>query len=305
MSNALTIDFTKEGEAGYRRIFARSPQLTSLAAGWDGICFGYDYMPPGETVEVVSLQHTIAIFTHTSKSQIAERSIDGRFRREQIANGNMVMVPAQVGCRSRWFEWGGVMFFGFDSSKMTQAIDIDRVELIPQFALNDPLVHQIGLSLKTALEQYGSASRLYGESLSNALIVHVLQHYSTRRPLIQEYTNGLSQSHLRCVVDYIHAHLDQDLSLGELAAIAKMSPHYFSQLFKQATGVTPHQFVIRARVERAKEFLIVGKLSIAEVAKQVGFVDQSHLHRHCKKLLGVTPRMVQQSSPITLCHKTE
>ena len=292
----LTIDFAKEGEAGYQRVFARSPQLTSRAAGWDGICFGYDYMPPGETAEVFSQQHTLAIFTHTSRFQVAERSIDGKFHREQVANGNMVLVPARVGCQSRWFDWGGVMFFGFDSSKMTQAIDLDQVELIPQFALNDPLVHQIGLALKTVLERDGSASRLYGESLSNALIVHLLQHYSTRRVFIQEYTNGLSQTRLRCVIDYIHAHLDQDLSLSELSAIAKMSPHYFSQLFKQSTGVTPHQFVIRARVERAKELLIAGKWSIAQVAKQVGFVDQSHLHRHCKKLLGVTPRMLQQSS---------
>ncbi|MBD1845406.1 helix-turn-helix transcriptional regulator [Cyanobacteria bacterium FACHB-63] len=296
MSNALTIDFAKEGEAGYRRIFARSPQLTSLAAGWDGVCFGYDYMPPGETTEVFSLQHTLAIFTHTAKSQMAERSIDGKFHREQVANGNMVLVPAGIGCQSRWFDWGGVMFFGFDSIKIAQAVEgIDLTELLPQFALNDPLVYQIGLSLKTVLERDQVASRLYAESLSNALIVHLLQHYSAQRLSIRDYANGLSQARLRCVLDYIQVHLDQDLSLGELAAIAKMSPHYFLQLFKQSTGVTPHQFVIRARVERAKELLIAGRLPIAEVAKQVGFVDQSHLHRHCKKLLGITPKMIQNS----------
>lgn len=296
MSNALTIDFAREGEAGYRRIFARSPQLTSLAAGWDGVCFGYDYMPPGETAEVFSLQHTLAIFTHMNPSQIAERSIDGKFRCEQVADGNMVLIPAQMGCRSRWFDWGGVMFFGFDSLKTAQVIEEgDLTELLPQFALNDPLVYQIGLSLKTVLERDRVASRLYAESLFNTLIVHLFQHYSAQRPLIREHTNGLSQVRLRCVVDYIHAHLDQDLSLGELSAIAKMSPHYFLQLFKQSTGVTPHQFVIRARVERAKELLIAERLPIAEVAKQVGFVDQSHLHRHCKKLLGVTPKMIQNS----------
>lgn len=293
----VTIDFAKEGEAGYRRVFARSPQLTSLRADWNGICYGYDYMPPGETAEISSVQHTLAIFTHTNKLQVAERSIDGKFHREQVANGNMLLVPAQVGCQSRWFDWGGVMFFGFDPDRITQAVyeACNHVELIPQFALNDPLVHQIGLSLKAILERDSSASQLYAESLSTALIVHVLEHYSTRRPLLREYANGLSQYQLRSVVDYIDAHLDQNLSLSELSAIVKMSPHYFSQLFKQATGVTPHQFVIRARVERAKELLKNGKLPIAEVAKQVGFVDQSHLHRHCKKLLGITPRMMQNS----------
>ncbi|MBE9010195.1 helix-turn-helix transcriptional regulator [Pseudanabaenaceae cyanobacterium LEGE 13415] len=291
----MLLDFAKEGLSGYQRVFDRPPQLTSIATGWNGIGFGYDYMPPGETTEVVSMQHTLAIFTHTSQSQCAERSIDGRFHREQVANGNMVLVPAGIGCQSRWFEWGGVIFFSFDPPKLQEAIEHFHIELIPQFALDDPLVYQIGLSLKTILEQDGFESRLYGETLTNALIVHLAEHYSNRKVLIQEYANGLSQPRLRCVVDYIEAHLDQDLGLSELAAITKMSPHYFSQLFKQATGVTPHQFVIRARVERAKELLVKGEMSIAEVAKQVGFVDQSHLHRHCKKLLGVTPRMIQRS----------
>ncbi|GAP98200.1 AraC family transcriptional regulator [Leptolyngbya sp. NIES-2104] len=288
----MLIDFAKEGVSGYQRVFDRAPELTSVATGWDGIGFGYDYMPPGETTEVISMQHTLAIFTHTSKSQWAERSIDGKFHREQVANGNMILVPAQVGCQSRWFDWGGVIFFSFDPFKVHQAIEHSHIELIPQFALNDPLVHQIGLSLKLILERDSFVSRLYGESLTNTLIIHLAEYYSTRRISIQEYTTDLSR--FRSVIDYIYAHLDQDLGLSELAAIAKMSPHYFSQLFKQATGLTPHQFVIRARVERAKELLIRG-MSIAEVAKQVGFVDQSHLHRHCKKLLGVTPRMIQKS----------
>lgn len=288
----MLINFAKEGVSAYQRVFDRSPQLTSVATGWNGVGFGYDYMPPGETAEVFSVQHTLAIFTHTSNVQQAERSIDGKFQREHVANGNMILVPAQVGCQSRWFDWGGVIFFGFDPLTLNQAIE-QPLELIPQFALNDPLVHQIGLSLKLVLKRDSCVSRLYGESLTNTLMVHLAEHYSTRRIIVQEYTTD--RSRFRSVIDYIHAHLDQDLGLSELAAIAKMSPHYFSQLFKQAIGVTPHQFVIRARVERAKELLVKGERSIAEVAKQVGFVDQSHLHRHCKKLLGVTPRMIQKS----------
>ena len=70
-----------------------------------------------------------------------------------------------------------------------------------------------------------------------------------------------------------------------------MSPHYFSQLFKESTGITPHQYVIRCRIDRAKDLLKQGKLSIAEIAKEVGFVDQSHLHRHFKRLVGVTPKL--------------
>lgn len=293
----LKINIAEEKETAYRRVFQRSPQLTSLAAGWQGIYFAYDFMPPGETPEVISTLHGIAVFTHTNKSQVAERSINGQFHREQVADGNMVIVPAHMSCQSRWFDYGGVIFFSVEPALMAhavhEAVNPDQIELLPQFATSDPFIHQAAISLKTVLEQEGSASRLYGEAVSNALIVHTLQHYSTRRPMLKVYENGLSHYRLRQVMDYIQSHLEQDLSLNELSAIAQMSPHYFSQLFKQSTGVTPHQFVIRARVERARELLISRKWSIAEVAKMVGFVDQSHLHRHCKRLLGVTPRMIQ------------
>ena len=301
MANAKTlgVDFAREKEAGYQRVFARSPQLTSFVAGWRGIYFGYDYMPPGETPEVVAKQHSIAIFTDMSTPRQAERSLDGIFQREQVVEGDIVIAPANIGCRSRWEAPGGVIFFGIEPAVLAhavyEAINPECIELLPHFATADPLVYQIGLSLKAVLEQDGAASRLYGETMANALIVHLLQHYSAERPVIRSYADGLSRHRLRQVIEYIHEHLDCDLSLVELAAIAQMSPHYFSQLFKQSVRMTPHQYVIRARVESAKELLAQGNLTIAEVAKSVGFVDQSHLHRHLKRLMGVTPKVLQRS----------
>ncbi|MEL6166985.1 MAG: AraC family transcriptional regulator, partial [Cyanobacteria bacterium J06628_3] len=89
-------------------------------------------------------------------------------------------------------------------------------------------------------------------------------------------------------------YLDSDLSLNQLASSVQMSPHYFSRLFKETTGFTPHQYVINCRVKRAKELLKQGKLSIAEIAKEVGFVDQSHLHRYFKRKVGITPKQFSQ-----------
>jgi AraC family transcriptional regulator len=144
------------------------------------------------------------------------------------------------------------------------------------------------------LENNPKGSRLYAETMANALAVHLLQNYSAHQPILREYTGGLSSRQLRQVIDYINGHLDRDLGLAELAAVVQMSPHYFTRLFKQSTGLTPHQYVIRRRVERAKELLFKGELSIAEVAYSVGFANQSHLNRHLKRLLGVTPRYIRQ-----------
>lgn len=297
-SKPLTVDFGKEKEAAYQRIYSRSPQLTSLKAGWRGVYFGCDYMPPGETPEVIAKQHCIATFTNVVDTGKAERSIGGIQRQEQVADGDILIVPANVGCRSRWEAASNVMFFGIDPAifahAIHEAVDPDRIELLPHFATPDPLVHQMGQSLKTALETFGSMSRLYGETMISALSVHLTQHYCAQRPHLRDYADGLPNHRLQQVRDYIAAHLDRDLSLLELANLAQMSCHYFSQLFKRSTGLSPHQYVIRARVERAKALLMQGDLSIAEVAKAVGFVDQSHLHRHVKQLTGVTPKVLQQ-----------
>jgi AraC family transcriptional regulator len=94
------------------------------------------------------------------------------------------------------------------------------------------------------------------------------------------------------VVDYIHDNLDQHLTLAELAFIAKMSIYHFSRTFKLFAGITPHQYVLNARVERAKDLLIQGKLSLSEIATRVGFFDQSHFTRAFKRSVGTTPQVL-------------
>lgn len=291
---SLKVDFSKEKEAGYQRVYSRSPLLTSLATEWKGVYFAYDYLPPGEMPEVVSKQHAIGIFSEMPTSAQVERTIDGYFRQEWVRQGDLVITPAGAGHRAIWDVAGGAMMLGFEpfifARAVYEVVDGDRLELVPHFATPDPLVYQIGLALKATLENYGTSSRLYAETMINALVVHLLQHYSTRKPILPEYSGGLTQERLQQVIEYIQTNLDRNISLEELANIAQMSSHYFCQLFKQSTGITPHQYALRCRVTKAKELLQQGNLAIAEVAQRVGFVDQSHLNRHCKRLLGVTPK---------------
>jgi AraC family transcriptional regulator len=101
------------------------------------------------------------------------------------------------------------------------------------------------------------------------------------------YPNVFARSPL---LDYINNHLDQNLGLEELAAIAQLSQYHFSRTFKRSTGMSPHQYVIQQRVERAKLLLREKKMSICEVAIACGFTHQSHLNRHFKRLTGVTPK---------------
>ncbi|WP_019505036.1 AraC family transcriptional regulator [Pleurocapsa sp. PCC 7319] len=295
---SLSINFSKEKEEGYKRIFKRSPLVSSMSVGWNDLVIAYDQYPPGEIPKISVKQHCLGIYTNMPSFVQTERTINGRLVREQNIQGDCVIVPANTSHQVAWNHEGGALTIAINPTVFAQTIyevvDPDCVELLPQFATPDPLIYQIGVALKSVLTKHGTSSRLYAETLINALILHLLEHYSTNRPNLSECIAGkLPKYKLQQVIDYIYAYLDRDLSLKELGTVVQMSPQYFSQLFKETTGITPHQYVIRCRIERAKGLLKQG-LSIAETATQVGFVDQSHLHRHFKRLMGVTPKTFSQ-----------
>jgi AraC family transcriptional regulator len=91
-------------------------------------------------------------------------------------------------------------------------------------------------------------------------------------------------------VEYIRDQLDTDLTVSGIAQAVYMSPYHFTRLFKESTGQSPHQYVVEARVRKAKELLTTGKFTISEAAYHVGFVDQSHLTRHFKRVFGLPPK---------------
>jgi AraC family transcriptional regulator len=94
-------------------------------------------------------------------------------------------------------------------------------------------------------------------------------------------------------MEYFQENLQQDIKLIELSTIAQMSPYHFLRLFKQTLNFTPHQYIFQCRIEKAKFLLQHSQLSIAAIASQVGFCDQSHPTRCFKRSIGVTPKQFQ------------
>jgi AraC-like DNA-binding protein len=94
---------------------------------------------------------------------------------------------------------------------------------------------------------------------------------------------------VRRVAQYIQANLRQDLRLAQLSAVVHMSPYHFSRLFKRSTGVPPHRFLVRHRIEQACALLAARNVSIAEVARTVGFRTPSHFTTTFRRITGMTP----------------
>jgi AraC family transcriptional regulator len=153
----------------------------------------------------------------------------------------------------------------------------------------------MGLALKAELEAGGADTRLYAESMATALSVHLLRRYSSRQPEIRDYPGGLPKYKLREAIAYIQEHLDQNLTLAELSSAVQMSSHYFASLFKQSTGLTPHQYVTKCRIEKAKQLLLQRELTIVEICQEVGFQNQSHFTRVFRQHTMTTPKVYRDT----------
>ena len=238
-------------------------------------------------------QIKIAVPLEDSSIQVNWQTVSGDRKYQSIQAGQVSIVPALLPREIIWKQESELISIYLTPHLIANATEdiSSEIEIVDNWTATDPLILQLGLALRSQLQQ-GDLEQLYVESMANFLAVHLLKHYSATQKTIREREGGLPKHKLSQAIDYIQAYLEQDLSLNDLAALVQMSPHYFARLFKQSTGFPPHQYIIRCRVERAKQLLLQGELTIAQIAYAVGFAHQSHLNRHFKRWLGVTPKML-------------
>jgi AraC family transcriptional regulator len=206
--------------------------------------------------------------------------------------GAVSLLPA--GIPSRWRSSGGRDLLqiylepGLVARVAAEEFGLDpaRLTVPPLDALDLPRLRAAMWAVDAELTAGGAGGRLAAESLAVNLVRSIL---APRQPTPRRY-DRLPRGKLRAVVEYVEEHLDAGPTLEQMAAITRLSPNYFASQFKRATGLTPHQYVLARRVERAKQLLESGDdFSLAEVAAHAGFSDQSQFSHHFKRIVGVTP----------------
>jgi AraC family transcriptional regulator len=154
---------------------------------------------------------------------------------------------------------------------------------------HDERIEEIAKQLLAGIESDPRASRLYIESLTHQLAMHLLRHYSAPGLTVGKPSLKLSQRKLCHAIEFIEANLSQDLTHSQLAAAAAMSPSHFAHAFRQATGLPPHRYVLNRRIEHAKTLLRHTDLPITEIAQIVGCCSHSNFTALFHKATGVAP----------------
>jgi AraC family transcriptional regulator len=229
-----------------------------------------------------------------------EERLDGRVYRTSGARGDVAFVPA--GTPAEFLALKSEpqpvesITIGLDPDFLRRVaegseIDPDGFELVGTLGGRDPEIERVGAALLSEAENDRPFGGLYADALASLLAVHLLRHHSSLgRATAREPGGTLPGAVLRRVTDYVEGNLAEGLTLEDISAVARMSPFHFSRLFKASTGLSPHRYVLERRVERAKGLLAGTGLPLHEVASLCGFADQSHLARHFRRRLGVTPR---------------
>jgi AraC family transcriptional regulator len=267
---------------------------SSINRGWQGISCWQQVNPTLHEVVLPPMPtHHIPVQCD-GLTRIRQRR-EGRLHEAIWRTNDMAVVPC--GDPSAWTIETRSDIIHIDLDKaLIDKVALEAFDTDPAVFALRPLVHaqdmEIGLIAQMLLRELGDEpmdGHFYAESLANVLAVHLVSKYSNLSKKLMLPRGGLPKHLLIRTVDYLEAHLDEGASLEQLGDMTGYSIWHFSRLFKRSTGLSPHQYLIELRLERAKHLLASTEANIADVAQQVGLADQSHLARLFRAHVGVTP----------------
>src|SRR5580704_16609590 len=204
-------------------------------------------------------------------------------------------------CHRHEGEWVGLMNVrhlqvGISDAALMASSDgaYGEVELHPSRKFADPRLSALVAAARAEMVAGFPSGRLFLDSVEQAMAVTLVEGHAVRHRPVQIYRGGLGSARLRRIKELVHAKMGDDLSLDEMAQSAGLSPAHFARMFCKSTGQTPHQFVLRQRVERAKAMLRVPDAWVLDVAVACGFTTQQHFAQVFRDVCGVSPTQYRQ-----------
>lgn len=270
------------------RLTVRSPD-----EGWQGVSVrGYRY--DGSDVEVPPMRDYMIVAYRRGVTPMRRR-FDSRWSEVSLGPGDVSLLTRAAPSHWVWPRDIEVVHVYLTEDELAATCqqmcdrEVRDIELHDILQANDPAIHRTAMALAAEAAQGGIGSSLLIESLACQLSVYILRRHAEIRFRAEAPARGLSARQRHLVDDYVKAHLDESISLNDLASSLALSRYHFARGFRQAMGLTPHEFVLRQRVARAQLLLRRTRTPLHEIASMCGFADQSHMTRVFRKQLGTTP----------------
>lgn len=232
--------------------------------------------------------------------------VDGRTSEGTVGADDVGVVPAgqpfSFEIREATETLSVVLREGFVGQIAERAgVDHERAEVLSSLRAPDPPLARLVRSFLPELGGGGLGGKLYAEALANQLAVYLLRHHSSlgrrhKAEIVRPPAGPVPKRAVSRALDYIGDNLSGTLSLAHLAEAAGYSPNHFAKLFGEATGLPPHRYIVKERVEKARGLLEGTELPLAEVARLCGFSGQSHMGRAVKTVTGATPARLRRES---------
>jgi AraC family transcriptional regulator len=269
-----------------RRLYASAP------FGWEGFSYEVLKVAPGTVLGKGIENATLAMVC--SPSATAERIISNRVQPATYKHqGHLTVFPAGSNEPMRVITPAEIAACRFDSTFLQRVIEEapakPRRSIAFHMILQDYSLRHLMQLLLFEVRSNNPTGRLYAESVAEALAIRFVYSAGESSPNSRKLVSALPKHQVNRVRDFIDAHLGEDLSLHALANEAGYSRAHFLRMFRQALGVTPHQYVMQARIQKAQSLLSENEFSVADIAKTLGFSSPAHFSNFFRKNRGQRP----------------
>jgi AraC family transcriptional regulator len=298
----------------------RNPIITSRLIPWfstDGLRDQYGvpnmkverFSPDPETEPRHWVRHDQAFAMMLRPGSIEWGSQRSTLEKFDYTAGDLALCDRHVG------EWVGLMNvqhlqFGISDAALMACSDgaYGEVELRPSRKFAEPRLSAMVAAVHAEMVAGFPSGRLFLDSVEQAIAVTLVNGHAVRHRPVQIYRGGLGSARLRRIKELVYARMEDDLSLDDMAQSVGLSTAHFARMFRKSTGETPHQFVLRQRLERAKAMLRAPDARVLDVAVACGFKTQQHFAQAFRDLWGVSPTEYRQDligSQATWASETE
>jgi AraC family transcriptional regulator len=269
------------------------PCLDSTSAPWLGIKLEHYQIGDSERPEAATSSYLAAVSLSGSYKTEYGPGSGGRGFSVVYQPGTIFLTgPGDIPQRQ---SKGEVEFLAFEIAPKFILWAADELvtgkpfEVQQLWAARDDQLRYIMLTLHHELLAKCPSGRLFGEYMGLSFATALLTNHSSLPARLNHYRGGLSPYKLRQVTDFVNDNLSCNLSLADMANLLQMGPCHFARAFKESTGLSPHQYVLRRRVERALQMLKETRVNLADIAYDLGFSSQGHFTTVFSKFVGVSP----------------